>query len=266
MMMGGMMGPRDNTDFDLLTIHVIAPTANPVTTIPTVLTSNTIWPQVGASARAIGLSAQPMMSMTNFFMNGVKFDMEKINFTTQVGKTEIWTITNQTMMAHPFHIHGNHFYVLAVNGAPPATNLRGRKDVVIVPPMGGSVKLITRYEDFSDPDMPFMYHCHILSHEDNGMMGQFIIQPAGTGTTEDGVEQHLRVSPTLLGPGTEKVEISADNGWEPRRLEVYDLLGRLLFNKPFATSIGASLFAKGENVLRISTAGGTAVFKIIKTN
>ncbi len=145
MMMGGMMGPKDNTDFDLLTIHVVASTINPVTTIPTILTTNTIWPQAGATARSIGLSAQPMMSMTNFFINGVKFDQSKINFTTEQGRTEVWTITNQTMMAHPFHIHGNHFYVLSVNGASPPANLRGRKDVVVVPPMNGSVKLITRY-------------------------------------------------------------------------------------------------------------------------
>ena len=104
MMMGGMMGPKDNTDFDLLIIHVVAPTANAVTTIPTTLTTNTAWSQAGASTRSFGFSAQPMMSMTNFFINGLKFDMETVNFTTQLGKTEIWNITNQTMMAHPFHI------------------------------------------------------------------------------------------------------------------------------------------------------------------
>ncbi len=266
MMMGGMMGPKDNTDFDLLTILVVEPTANPVTTMPTALTTNLAWPQAGASSRSIGLTAQPMMSMTNFFMNGTKFDMETVNFTTEQGRTEIWTITNQTMMAHPFHIHGNHFYVLAVNGATPPLNMRGRKDVVVVPPMDGSVKLITRYEDFSDPEMPFMYHCHILSHEDTGMMGQFIVNSASSGTTENAAQNHLHVLPTLLGADTEKVEISADNGWEPLRVEVYDQLGRLVLDEPATTSIEANRFAIGENFLRVSTTRGTAVFKIVKTN
>jgi bilirubin oxidase len=81
------------------------------------------------------------------------------------------------MMPHPFHIHGNHFYVLKVNGVDPPLNLRGRKDVVTVSPNGGSVKLITQYNDFGDSLVPFMFHCHILSHEDNGMMGQFVIKP-----------------------------------------------------------------------------------------
>ena len=68
----------------------------------------------------------------------------------------IWTITNQSAMPHPFHIHGNHFYVLKVNGVNPPLNLRGRKDVVTVPPNGGSVKLITQYNYFGDSVVPFI--------------------------------------------------------------------------------------------------------------
>jgi len=264
--MGGMMGPKDNTDFDLLTLYVTIPTANPITTIPTLLTTNSIWPQSGAANRSIGLSAQPMMSMTNFFMNGLKFDMEKINFTTELGTTEIWTITNQTMMAHPFHIHGNHFYVLTVNGVAPALNLRCRKDVVVVPPMGGSVKLITRYEDFSDPEMPFMYHCHILSHEDNGMMGQFIVHSTSSGTKENAAQKHLHVVPTLLNNDTDNVAITADPGWEPTRLELFDATGRLVLNQSNSSYLSTHTLAQGSYFLRVSTAFGIGVFKISKSN
>ncbi|MBL7780771.1 MAG: multicopper oxidase domain-containing protein [Saprospiraceae bacterium] len=187
MNMGGgsnMMGPLDDTDFDLMTISVIAQTANPVTSIPAVLVANTPLSQIGATPRSLAMTAQPMMSMTNFFLNGLKFDMENINFSVEQGKTEIWTLTNQTMMAHPFHLHGNSFWVVSVGGNPPPANMRGRKDVVVVPPMNGSVKIVVRYDDFSDPDMPYMYHCHILSHEDDGMMGQFIVTAPATGTVE----------------------------------------------------------------------------------
>ncbi|MDO8365151.1 MAG: multicopper oxidase domain-containing protein, partial [Saprospiraceae bacterium] len=165
MNMGGgnnMMGPLDDTDFDLMTISVTAPTANPVTNIPATLTANAPLSQTGATPRSLAMTAQPMMSMTNFFLNGLKFDMENINFTVEQGKTEVWTLTNQTMMAHPFHLHGNSFWVVSVGGSTPAANLRGRKDVITVPPMNGSVKIVVRYDDFSDPDMPYMYHCHIL--------------------------------------------------------------------------------------------------------
>ena len=194
-MMGGMTGPLDNTDFKVLTINVTAPTSNPVTTIPASLTTNQVWSQSGAATRSLNFTAQPMMSMTNFFINGLKYDMGTVNFTTEQGKTEVWNITNQTMMAHPFHIHGNHFYVLSVNGATPPPNMRGRKDVVVVPPMNGSVKLITKYENYGDANLPYMFHCHILSHEDGGMMGQFIVNPTASGTDEPAQRGSLTISP-----------------------------------------------------------------------
>ncbi|MBK7335012.1 MAG: multicopper oxidase domain-containing protein [Saprospirales bacterium] len=158
-MMGGMTGPLDDTDFKVLTISVTASTPDPVMTVPAFLTTNQVWSQSGAATRSLDFSAQPMMSMTNFFINSKKFDMEVVEFTTDQGKVEVWNITNQTMMAHPFHIHGNHFY---------------GKDVVVVPPINGSVKLVTKYENYGDANLPYMFHCHILSHEDGGMMGQFM--------------------------------------------------------------------------------------------
>lgn len=206
-MMGGMTGPLDNTDFKVLTINVTAPTADPVTTIPAVLTTNQVWSQSGAATRSLNFSAQPMMSMTNFFINGLKYDMGTINFTTEQGKVEVWNITNQTMMAHPFHIHGNHFYVLQVNGATPPPNMRGRKDVVVVPPMNGSVKLIMKYENYGDANLPYMFHCHILSHEDGGMMGQFIVNPTASGTEEPAQQGLLTISPN---PGKGSFVIEAD--------------------------------------------------------
>ena len=207
MMMGGMEGPLDNTDFNVLTIHVGAPTANPLTTIPAALTTNEVLSQTGAATRSIGFTAQPMMSMTNFFINNKKFDMEQVEFTTEQEKVEVWNITNQTMMAHPFHIHGNHFYVLQVNGATPPPNMRGRKDVVTVPPMNGSVKLVTKYANYGDAVLPYMFHCHILSHEDGGMMGQFIVNPAVSGTEELDKQSTLTISPN---PGKGSFIITAD--------------------------------------------------------
>jgi blue copper oxidase len=194
MMMGGMEGPLDNTDFSVLTINVGAPTADPVTTIPATLTTNEVLSQTGAATRSIGFSAQPMMSMTNFFINNKKFDMEQVEFTTEQEKVEVWNITN-------------HFYVLQVNGATPPPNMRGRKDVVIVPPMNGSVKLVTKYANYGDAGLPYMFHCHILSHEDGGMMGQFIVNPAVSGTEELDKQSTLTISPN---PGKGNFIINAD--------------------------------------------------------
>jgi bilirubin oxidase len=225
MNMGGgntMMGPLDNTDFDLVKISVTAPTTGAITSIPAVLTSNAVYSQTGAANRSFGLTAQPMMSMDNFFINGSKFDMETVNFSTELGKTEIWTLTNQTMMAHPFHVHGNSFYVLSVNGATPPANMRGKKDVVTVSPMGGSVKIIQRFEDFSDPEMPYMYHCHILSHEDKGMMGQFIVTGAASATdeTQSNSACPICISSVPLPVGVDPSKVASAN--------VFDIAGRLM--------------------------------------
>lgn len=171
------LGPLDNKNFNLIKLNIVAPTASPITTTPTTLTTNTAWSPTGATTRTFAITGSPAMSMTNFLINGGKYDEAVTNFSTTQNNIEVWNITNASMMPHPFHIHGNHFYVLSVNGATPAANLRGRKDVVVVPPNNGSAKIIIKYEDFADSTMPYMYHCHILSHEDNGMMGQFKVNP-----------------------------------------------------------------------------------------
>jgi FtsP/CotA-like multicopper oxidase with cupredoxin domain len=78
------------------------------------------------------------------------------------------------MMAHPFHIHDVQFQVLSVNGVEPSGVLKGMKDTVVVQP-DQEVKIIMQFKDFSDSEIPYMFHCHILEHEDNGMMGQFFV-------------------------------------------------------------------------------------------
>ncbi|MBK6400069.1 MAG: multicopper oxidase domain-containing protein [Bacteroidetes bacterium] len=193
----GMMvlGPLDNTDFNLLQLNVIAPTSDPVTTIPATLSLNVPYSVVGVDNFTVAFTGVPMMSMTNFAMNGVQFDENVINMTTTQNTIMKWTLSNQSMMPHPFHIHGNHFFVLAVNGATPPLNMQGRKDVAVVSPMGGSLVLITQYNDFNDPMMPYMFHCHILSHEDNGMMGQFIVNPPTSSVAENELNNDSRIFP-----------------------------------------------------------------------
>ncbi len=110
-----------------------------------------------------------MMDMVT--INGKKFDIDRIDMTQKVGATEVWEITNKPDpmggMIHPFHIHGTQFKVLSVNNEEPPENLKGWKDTIAVEP-GDNVKITI---SFSNKGI-YMYHCHILEHEDNGMMGQ----------------------------------------------------------------------------------------------
>jgi bilirubin oxidase len=115
----------------------------------------------------------------NFLLNGAPFDMDVINYTIPLNNVEIWNIVNNSPIGHPFHIHDVQFYILDRNGAAPAPEETGRKDVVFVPAMT-SARFITAFEDFADEDTPYMYHCHMLTHEDGGMMGQFVVVDPST--------------------------------------------------------------------------------------
>ncbi len=109
-----------------------------------------------------------------FFINSQAMDMSVVNETIPVGSTEIWEIVNDSMMMHPFHIHHGQFQILDRNGSPVHAHERGYKDTVKVGP-GETVRLVMTFDHYSDSEMPYMYHCHILEHEDNGMMGQFLV-------------------------------------------------------------------------------------------
>ncbi|MFD1432138.1 multicopper oxidase family protein [Lacticaseibacillus yichunensis] len=111
-------------------------------------------------------------------IDGKKFNMQRIDATQQLGQAQYWDVTNtNTMhggMVHPFHVHGTQFLVVSRNGHAPYPNETGFKDTVGVNP-GETVRLLVRF------DLPgvYMYHCHIIEHEDGGMMAQIqVIDPA----------------------------------------------------------------------------------------
>lgn len=110
-----------------------------------------------------------------FSINGRAMDMNVINERIPVGSTEIWEIHNNSMMMHPFHIHHGQFQVKERNGRPPHAHERAFKDTVKVAP-GETVRVVMEFLNFADSDNAYMYHCHILEHEDNGMMGQFVVE------------------------------------------------------------------------------------------
>lgn len=107
-------------------------------------------------------------------INGKSMDMERIDERVKLGSIEIWTIRNSTPVSHPFHIHDIQFRILDRDGKLPAPHEAGLKDTVLVDP-GENVRVIAEFYDFADSNIPYMYHCHILEHEDAGMMGQFVV-------------------------------------------------------------------------------------------
>ena len=111
-------------------------------------------------------------------INGRDMDMRRVDATVTAGTTEIWEVENADGQAHPFHVHDVQFQLLDIDGAAPPAILRGWKDTVEIRG-GDTVRLVVRFGSHSDPDTPYMFHCHILRHEDNGMMGQFVVVEPG---------------------------------------------------------------------------------------
>ena len=125
-------------------------------------------------------------SPTNFFITvdgatPVLFDANNPPaITTTQGSVEDWTIENRAQEVHEFHQHQIHFLLLAQNGVPVPTSQRQYLDMIQVPywPGSGPYPSVTVRMDFRGMDVgDFVYHCHILGHEDNGMMAIIRVLP-----------------------------------------------------------------------------------------
>lgn len=108
------------------------------------------------------------------FINGLPFNMMKPMFDAKKGQYEKWTISGVgDMMLHPFHIHGTQFRILSENGKPPAAHRSGWKDTVHVE--GAVSEVLVQFNHLAPPEKAFMAHCHLLEHEDTGMMMSFTV-------------------------------------------------------------------------------------------
>jgi suppressor of ftsI len=99
-----------------------------------------------------------------FYIDGQSYDPAKIDFHARVNTVEQWTIANHTDETHPFHMHTYPMQLMSINGVPQGFN--GYQDEIVLPPHGYVVARI----DFADYTGITVFHCHILAHEDAGMM------------------------------------------------------------------------------------------------
>ena len=227
-----MYSPINGIDFNILQLNVTPPTVNPVTSIPASLVSFTPLDEANMNDfRNIIISTQNMMSPEGpYYFNGLMFDMERIDYHIPINNIEVWSISNQTMVAHPFHIHDVQFFVLDRNGIPAQPYEAGFKDVVLVGP-NESVRFITKFEDFADTTMPYMYHCHILMHEDDGMMGQFVVVPNTTNIPEMSKGELFSFYPS---PVSGTLNITLNNG-DSGEIFITDVLGKDIWNEKLSS-------------------------------
>ena len=240
-----MNSPLNGIDFNILQINVVGQTTGAITAIPTTLVADTPYLESMANAtKTIHMTADSMNVMDGpFYFNHNLFDMGRIDYNIPLNNIEIWTLLDSTMVAHPFHIHDVHFYILDRDGVAPPPQERGRKDVVLIEP-NETVRFIAKFDDFADSTTPYMYHCHILMHEDGGMMGQFIVtnsnaSVANHSTNFDG----FIIYPN---PVTGQLHISSKDQ-QPCAIEILDCMGRVHFTNNLcgAININTTNWAKG---------------------
>jgi blue copper oxidase len=123
----------------------------------------------GPGGMSLGVGGEDWFSINHQYMNPAR-----INAALKLGSTEIWQFENRSEMAHPMHYHGVSFQIVSVNGKPPAPEMAGWKDTVLVR-HNETVRTIAQFTQPASQAYPFMLHCHILEHEDNGMMNQFTV-------------------------------------------------------------------------------------------
>jgi FtsP/CotA-like multicopper oxidase with cupredoxin domain len=163
----------------LMRLHVSGP-QGPRFRMPARLSANDFRAVASAPVRRVPLTFMQM----NWFLDGRLFDMAEVADVETVapGSTHVWEIVNQPnpmgmTMAHPIHLHGRHFRVLSRSGGPPnalrdGINDDGWTDTVVALP-GETVRLQVTFSNY--PGL-YLYHCHILEHEDMGMMRNFRIR------------------------------------------------------------------------------------------
>lgn len=168
--MMGSSGPEQGTGFSLMEFRIEGESQQNPFTLPDQL-SEASFPEA-SSADHIRPIRLDMEMMTGHTINGRQFEMERVDERVEQGSTEIWEFINNSNMPHPMHVHAVQFKVLdrsGTRGLTPAES--GWKDTVLVMP-GETVRVIMQFD--AQKGM-YVFHCHNLEHEDNGMMGNLEI-------------------------------------------------------------------------------------------
>jgi len=252
---GGLL---NNTDFNILRINVSATTTatTPITTIPTALINNTYWTDANVTnTKTITITGG--QGGTAFSLNNQFFSLNVTNQTVNLNAVEKWTIVNNNIFGHAFHLHDVPFKIVSRSGGNIGTTIRsyeqGWKDVVYIP-IGGTVSFIAKFDDFSDATWPYMYHCHALTHEDEGMMGSFKV--TSTATPIDNIDFISKDFSMYPNPAKNKLYIKfVDPSMQAYYIRVFDAVGRTMQMLPspqLQNGIDISRFASGNYYLQLT--------------
>lgn len=253
---GPFVNALGHLDFNILHLAVGAQVAPAITAVPTTLVSNTFPSEADADiTRTITLTDSAgvpgILGPNAFVLEHKLFDINHISHVVPLNNTEIWELKSTSVFAHPFHIHDVEFYILTRNGVAPPNYEQGWKDVVLVKG-GETVRFIAKFDDYADYLHPFMYHCHISLHEDEGMMGQFIV---GAEASVPSVKNSSTIT-LYPNPATDKIYIDAAHK-NAYYVSIMNMNGRTLIMLPqpdLGNGIDISTLSPGQYILRYTDA------------
>lgn len=163
------------------------------------------------------------------------------NIVVHAGTVEDWTVQNRAQEDHIFHIHQLHFQLMDIDGVP--VNNPALLDTYDIPYWSGSgpYHSITVRMDFSDPNIvgTFVYHCHILEHEDGGMMGEIQVLPPGSAARATVTASATSIAPNQNVTLTANVVDASTGNPTPTGLVQFQLNGENVGN-PAATTDGVA--------------------------
>lgn len=244
----------NNTDFTVLHINVAATTTNPITSVPSTLENNTYWTATTPVNVTRTLAVTGGQAGSPFTFDNIPFSLTTINKTVKLNDTEKWTVTNNNIFGHSFHLHDIEFKIVARNGVTTqvGTHESGWKDTFYLP-RNESVTFIGKFENFADSDVnhPYMYHCHFAGHEDGGMMGQFLVTTS-LGANEINPSTEFSLFPN---PANEKLFVNLkDDATEIYYITISTIEGRVVMMLPkpeWQNGIDISSLATGTYTLQM---------------
>ena len=163
----------NNTTFTLLHLKVAAASASGIKALPATLAAFD-WLTKADAIKSRKVAITDNGPGTPFTFDGNSYDMMTINQTVELGTTEAWTITNDYVFGHAFHIHDVQFSIISRSTGEVSDQERGWKDTFGILP-NETVTFVAKFDDYANSEHPYMYHCHMSNHEDGGLMGQFLV-------------------------------------------------------------------------------------------
>ncbi len=243
----------NNVNFNVLHINVAVPTVGAITSLPATLVSNTYWTAADAAlTRTLTVTdGAPGPGSVPFNFDHTLFDLATINKTVTLNNIEEWTVTNNNVFGHSFHIHDVEFKIVSRSSGAVGPYEQGWKDTYYLP-VNESVSFVAKFTDYSDETHPFMYHCHITPHEDGGMMGQFVVSSSTTVPTQQ-VSTDYFVFPN---PAKDRIYITcADPTMQVYYISIINSIGRTMYMLPrpqLSKGIDVSNFAPGTYFIRLT--------------